>query len=446
MSFSSLHRPKRHTRRPKANNASRLCLERLEDRCLPTANPLPSVADLASLTVDPTSYDSSSILVRFHPGADAVRGSDILSGTDIGKGSKLVSGLHTVHLQKGVSVEAALRAYRASGLVEYADANYRVHIATIPNDPEFPSLYGLHNVGQSGGTSDADIDAPAAWDITTGSSSVVVAVIDTGVDYTHPDLANNIWTNPGEIADNGIDDDGDGIVDDIHGANFVGIDTPTGDPMDDHYHGTHVAGTIGAEGNNGIGVVGVNWHVQIMALKFLDSSGSGTTEDAIQAVEYATMMRTQYGVNVRVMSNSWGGGPYSQALLDAINAGGDAGILFVAAAGNSGLDADVDPMYPAAYDSPYVVSVAATDRNDVYASFSNYGETSVDLAAPGVEIQSTMPGNTYGTLSGTSMATPHVSGAAALVWSQFPDLTPLQVKARLLSGVDDISAVPGNSG
>src|SRR5262245_36235824 len=311
MSFSLPRCSKRVVRKPNANRAQRPCLERLEDRTLPSANPLSRVADLASLKVDPSSYDPSSILVRFHAGADAVRGSDILSGTDIGKGSKLVSGLHTVQLQKGVSVEAALRAYRASGLVEYADANYRVHIATIPNDPEFPSLYGLHNIGQSGGTSDADIEAPAAWDITTGSSSVV-AVIDTGVDYTHPDLVNNMWTNPGEIADNGIDDDGDGIVDDIHGANFVGIGTPTGDPMDDNGHGTHVSGTIGAEGNNGIGVVGVAWDVQIMALKFLDSSGSGTIEDAIHAVEYATMMRTQYGVKVRIMSNSWGGGPSTQ--------------------------------------------------------------------------------------------------------------------------------------
>jgi subtilisin family serine protease/subtilisin-like proprotein convertase family protein len=422
---------------------NRLSFEVLEVRCLLAFSPADAI-DFSSLKIDPNSYDASSILVRFHEGADRLRGDDFLRGTEIGKTSTLVSGLHTVQL-KGVGVADALRAYQASGLVQYAEPNYTVHIMQTPNDPQFGSLYGLHNTGQNAGTADADIDAPAAWDITTGDGTVVVAIIDTGVDYTHPDLVNNIWINQGEIPNNNVDDDGNGVVDDIHGANFIGSGAPTGDPMDDHYHGTHVAGTIGAEGNNGIGVVGVAWDVQIMALKFLDSGGSGNIDDAIGAVEYATMMRTQYGVNVRLSSNSWGGGPYTQALSDAIEAGGAAGILFVAAAGNSGTDADFDPMYPAAYDSPYIVSVAATDRNDVYASFSNYGATSVDLAAPGVDTLSAMPGNSYGTLSGTSMATPHVSGAAALIWSQFPDLTPLQVKERLLSSVDDISAIPGNS-
>ena len=307
----------------------------------------------------------------------------------------------------------------------------------------FGSLYGLHNTGQSGGTTDADIDAPAAWDITTGSDTVVVAVIDTGVDYTHPDLNDNIWTNSGEIAGNSIDDDANGVIDDIHGANFLGTGAPNGNPMDDNSHGTHVAGTIGAEGNNNLGVVGVAWDVKIMALKFLDSGGSGSIADAIEAFDYATLMRTQYGVNIRITSNSWGGGPYTQALYDAIEAGGAAGILTVAAAGNGGGDAT--GFYPAAYDSPYIVSVAATDRNDLYASFSNYGATTVDLAAPGVDILSTFPGASYGTISGTSMATPHVSGEAALVWSDLPSLTPLQVKARLLNGADDISAIGNNS-
>jgi subtilisin family serine protease/subtilisin-like proprotein convertase family protein len=422
-----------------------LHLELLEDRTVPSTRSLAGAVDFDSLRIDPNSYDASSILVRFREGAEHLRGDDVLPGTEIGTASTLVPGLHTVQLQ-GVSVADALRAYRASGLVQYAEPNYTVHLMLTPNDPQFGSLYGLHNTGQAGGTSDADIDAPAAWDTTTGSSTVVVAVIDTGVDYTHPDLVNNIWINQGEIPNNNVDDDGNGVIDDIHGANFIGSGIPpSGDPMDDHYHGTHVAGTIGAEGNNGIGVVGVAWDVQIMALKFLDAGGSGYIDDAIEAVEYATMMRTQYGVNVRLTSNSWGGGPYTQALYDAIEAGGDAGILFVAAAGNSGTDADFDPMYPAAYDSPYIVSVAATDRNDAYAYFSNWGATSVDLAAPGVDVLSTMPGNSYGTLSGTSMATPHVSGTAALVWSEFPALTPLQVKERLLSGVDDISAIPGNS-
>jgi subtilisin family serine protease/subtilisin-like proprotein convertase family protein len=430
----------RSTSRLKGRRAkSPLRLEHLETRTVPTA--ARGAVGFDSLQVDPNTYDSSSILVRFREGAPAVRGNKILRGTTIGEGSTLVPGLHVVELN-GVGVDRALRAYRASKLVEYAEPNYTVRVALTPNDTMFGSLYGLHNIGQSGGTSDADIDAPAAWDITTGSSSVVVAVIDTGVDYNHPDLINNMWTNPGEIA-NGLDDDNNGVVDDIHGANFIGNGAASGNPMDDNSHGTHVAGTIGAEGNNNLGVVGVAWDVEIMALKFLDSGGSGSIADAIEAFNYATLMKTQKGVNLRITSNSWGGGGYTQALVDAIEAAGAAGILTVAAAGNG--NSDATGFYPAAYDSPYIVSVAATDRNDLYAGFSNYGATTVDLAAPGVDILSTFPGASYGTISGTSMATPHVSGAAALVWSQSPGLNPLQVKARLLNGVDDISALGNNS-
>ena len=421
-----------------------LSLEHLEDRSVPTARPLSGAVDFDSLRIDPNSYDTSSILVRFHGGVDHLRADEVLSGTAIGKPSTLVSGLHTVQLE-GVSVAEALAAYRASGLVEYAEPNYSVHVTNMPNDPQFASTYGLHNTGQEGGTTDADIDAPAAWDITTGSNTVVVAVIDTGVDYTHPDLVNNMWINPGETPGNSIDDDGNGVVDDIHGANLIGSGEPTNDLTDEYVHGTHVAGTIGAEGNNGIGVAGVAWDVQIMALKVFDVDGFGTMEDAIEAFEYATRMRTEYGVNVRVTSNSWRFAEYSQALYDAVEASGNAGILCVAAAGNDLANLDFNPRYPAAFDLPNVISVAATDRNDSYAWFTNYGATTVDLAAPGVDILSTLPGNSYGSFSGTSMATPHVSGAAALVWSKFPALTPVQVKGRLLSSIDDISNIPGNS-
>ena len=205
--------------------------------------------------------------------------------------------------------------------------NGTTRVSTTPNDPAFSQLYGLNNVGQNGGVPDADIDAPEAWNVTTGSSSIVVGVIDTGIDYTHVDLAANVWTNPGEIPGNGRDDDHNGFVDDVHGYDFVHND---GDPMDDHGHGTHVSGTIGGVGNNGTGVVGVNWNVSVMALKFLDASGSGSIANAIRAVNYATMMRTMHGVNVRVTSNSWSGGDYDPGLLDAINAGGAAGIMFVA--------------------------------------------------------------------------------------------------------------------
>ncbi len=248
-----------------------------------------------------------------------------------------------------------------------------------PDDQNAWMLWGLDNTGQTGGTSDADIDAPEAWAISTGSSSTVVAVIDSGVDYNHVDLAANIWTNPGEIARNGIDDDGNGFVDDVHGYDFYSDD---GDPMDDNGHGTHCSGTIAGVGNNGIGVAGVNWSSSIMALKFLSAGGSGYTSDAIRAVNYATMMRTTYNVNVRVTSNSWGGGGYSAAMDSAILASGSAGILFVAAAGNDSTNNDVSPHFPSNYDQASILSVAATDHNDALASFSNYGATTVHLGAP----------------------------------------------------------------
>jgi len=249
----------------------------------------------------------------------------------------------------------------------------------MPDDPDLADLWGMHNTGQTNGTPDADVDAPEAWNIATGSSDIVVGIIDTGVDYTHPDLAANIWTNDGEVAGNGLDDDGNGFVDDVHGYDFVNDD---GDPMDDNRHGTHVAGTIAAVGDNGVGVAGLNWSSSIMALKFLNSGGWGFTSDAVRALNYATMMRTDYGVNVRLTSNSWGGGVYVQALYDAIAASGEAGMLFIAAAGNRSSDNDAQPFYPSAYDLDNVIAVAATDHNDDLAAFSCYGATTVDLAAP----------------------------------------------------------------
>ncbi len=284
------------------------------------------------------------------------------------------------------------------------------------------------------------ISADDAWAISTGSASVVVAVIDTGVDYTHPDLAANIWTNPGEIAGNGIDDDGNGFVDDVHGYDFFNND---GDPMDDNMHGTHVAGTIAAVGNNGVGVVGVNWTSSIMALKFLSAEGYGSTSDAIRAINYATMMRERYGVNVRVENNSWGGGSYSVSLQNAIKLTGDAGILFVAAAGNSGSNNDAYPQYPASYNCTNIISVAATTQYDTLASFSCYGATSVDIAAPGVNIYSTLPGGRYGALSGTSMASPQVAGAAALAWAVNPYASLETIRNAILGGADPVSALSG---
>ncbi|NOX53028.1 MAG: S8 family serine peptidase, partial [Planctomycetes bacterium] len=309
----------------------------------------------------------------------------------------------------------------------------------VPNDPRFQHLYGLENTGQTGGTSDADIDAPEAWEITTGSRDIVVAIIDSGVDYTHPDLAANIWTNPGEIPNNGIDDDQNGFVDDVHGYDFRNND---GDPMDDRGHGTHVAGTIAAVGNNGIGVTGINWTSSVMPLKFLDDRNQGATSDAIAAINYAVEMRKKYGVNVRVINASWGSKLDNPGLRDAIEKAGWEDILFVTAAGNGnilgrGQNNDLQPFYPASYDLDNVIAVAASDFNDRLTVFSNYGRQSVDLAAPGLGIVSTVPGG-YGSRNGTSMAAPHVTGVAALFLSHVPYATALEVKEAILSGVDPV--------
>ena len=327
--------------------------------------------------------------------------------------------------------------------VVYAEPDYVVHIqAVTPNDPSFSSLWGMNNTGQTGGVSDADIDAPEAWSISTGSSTVVVAAIDTGVDYNHADLAANIWTNPGEIAGDGLDNDHNGYIDDVHGIDACNHDS---NPMDDHGHGTHTAGTIGAVGNNGVGVTGVNWNAKIMPLKFLNSQGSGLLSDAVTCLQYMTMMKTAYGVNVVASSNSWAGGGYSAALRDAIQASNEAGIMFVAAAGNNSFNNDVWPSYPASYDLPGIISVAAIDSSNNRANFSNYGLTSVDLGAPGVSILSTAPGNAYASMSGTSMATPHVAGAVALAAAYAGNLPLAQVKAAILDSADPVPALSARS-
>jgi hypothetical protein len=264
----------------------------------------------------------------------------------------------------------------------------------------------------------------------------VVGIIDTGIDFSHPDLAGTAWINPGENCTgcraNGVDDDANGYVDDWRGWDFVNNDN---DPFDDHGHGTHVAGTIAGLGNNGVGVAGINWTGRVAALKFLDWFGSGTMADAVRALDYATEN------GIRVTNNSWGGSEFSQALLDAIERFGAAGGLYVAAAGNESLDTDTTPMYPGAYSSSAIISVAATDSRDGLASFSNHGRTSVDLGAPGVSIYSTLPGNTYDWWSGTSMATPHVAGAAALVKAARPGASSMAIKALLLRTVDAKSSL-----
>ena len=330
-----------------------------------------------------------------------------------------------------------------------------------PNDPSLSFLWGLDNQGQTGGTPDADIDAFEAWTTTRGSREVIVAVLDTGVDYRHEDLAANMWTNEGEIPGNGVDDDLNGYVDDTRGWDFFNGDN---DPFDDGGHGTHVAGIIGAVGNNGIGVVGVNHRVRIMPLKIQSGRQVGSINAAIEAIDYAIAM------GARVMSNSWaassawgepgwdqpGFAPQLQAAIQRANA---AGVLFVATAGNSNENKDERPIFPASYDNANIVSVAATDAKDAKASWSSYGPTSVDLAAPGVGILSTTPsscrilgpppgggtcdGSGYLSASGTSMATPHVAGVAALVIARYPGISVAALKHRLLSSVDDLPGFEG---
>ena len=298
----------------------------------------------------------------------------------------------------------------------------------------------MHNTGQTGGVDDADIDAPEAWDISTGSRDVVVGVIDTGVDYTHPDLAANAWVNPGEIAGDGIDNDGNGYIDDVYGINAI---TNVGDPMDDNGHGSHVSGTIGATGNNGEGVVGVNHEVSIVGCKFLDAAGSGAGSDALKCMDYMIALKNN-GVNVRVLNNSWGGGGSSQAMIDAINASEAADILFVAAAGNDAVDNDANPSYPSSYEHGSVLSVASTTSTDAMSGFSQWGLTSVDMGAPGSAVLSTIPGG-YSSFSGTSMATPHVAGAAALVLSVNPELNVLELKELLMNSGDENADLAGKT-
>lgn len=335
----------------------------------------------------------------------------------------------------------ALEAF--SNVVEYAEPDGLAQaLGTFPNDPSFGECWGLHNTGQTvnwgmAGTPDADIDAPEAWDIETGSTNLVVAVIDTGVNHHHPDLQPNLWQNPGEIAGNGVDDDGNGYVDDVRGWDFHNYDN---DPMDDYtdvYHGTHCAGTIGAAAHNSMGVAGVAWHVRLMGLKALNHLGRGATSDLVNAVAYATRMRA------RLTSNSWGGIPYSQAMVDAIAEAGQAGILFVAAAGNDDDDTDVVPHYPSSHTNANIISVANSNNRDLRQSSSNYGLTSVDLAAPGHNIYSCASGAGYLFLSGTSMATPHVAGVCALLWAHNPRLSAQSVKQALLQGVDPNSDFAG---
>jgi len=327
--------------------------------------------------------------------------------------------------------------------VEYAEPNYEISLDDFPfnpvrpSDPRFADQWALANDGQRGGKAGADISAMTAWSVTTGDDDVVIAVLDSGVDYNHQDLANNIWTRPNNVPE--YVDDAAGTVQDLHGYNAIDNNA---DPMDDNGHGTHCAGIIGAEGGNDIGITGVNWKVRIMPLKFMNAGGFGTTKDAIEAINYVIDRRNK-GVNVRVISASWGSTNKSRALEEVIKKAYEAGILFVAAAGNASTDNDKRPHYPSSFNVGNVISVAALDRNDQLAPFSNYGVKSVAIAAPGVDILSTWLGDEYEEKSGTSMATPVISGVAGLIVANEPRISVDDLRKRIVTSVDKIDALKG---
>jgi subtilisin family serine protease len=387
----------------------------------------------------PTDAVPGELLVQYEEGVRAAQARRFEQQLGVASLEQQGAEGRLARLQVAPGMDAAALAARLQGTpgIAYVQPNYRYHATLAPADPFYTTgrLWGLDKIG-----------APQAWDLTTGSPDVVVAVIDTGIDYHHPDLSANIWTNPGEVNGRpGVDDDGDGYVDDLHGFNAVGN---AGDPLDDNGHGTHVSGTIGAVANQ-VGVVGVCWQVSLMACKFLDAEGNGTTFDAIKCIDYVCRMRDR-GVNVVAINASWGGPGADRALRDAIGRANRRGILFVCAAGNGdalgqGLNNDRSPQrnFPSSFNLPNIIAVTATDASDAKAAWANFGAATVDLGAPGVDILSTVPGNAYDTWSGTSMATPHVTGAAALLAVYNPSLTAAQVKDLLLRSVDPVPGLKG---
>lgn len=364
-------------------------------------------------------------------------------GLEIKRNMNLIAGDFVLVKSNQKSIHKLIEELKSLPEVAYAEPNFIYKaISTTTTDPMFEKLWGLKNNGNnepnregnySGvqGVVGADVNAEKAWQITKGSKKVVIAVIDTGIDYNHPDLSDNIWSNPNEIAGNQVDDDGNGYVDDVHGWNAF---AKNGNPMDGNAHGTHCAGTIGASHDNNVGVAGVMSEVQMMAVKFLSDQGSGSLADAIDAINYATKM------NVDLMSNSWGGGGFSQALEDSIKAANERGILFVAAAGNSSTNNDSSPHYPSNYQVNNVISVAAHTVSDNLATFSCFGKRTVHVAAPGHNILSTVPGNKYAVYSGTSMATPHVSGVLGLLLSKEGRLPVDEVRNRLMATTVPVGA------
>lgn len=352
-----------------------------------------------------------------------------------GENSQGVSSLHA--LKSVDRLKKRIAELNATGLFEYVQPDFVLHkLEVAPTDQAFAQgkLWGLKNDGQNGGVKGADINAVAAWGITTGSKDVIVAVVDTGVRYTHKDLKSQMWVNTDEIPDNQIDDDNDGYVDNIYGMNAV---NDGGDPMDTEGHGTHVAGTIGAAANDGNQHVGVAWNVSIMACKFLGEGGEGTVSGALKAMAFAV------DNGAKIINASWGGSDNDEPLKEAIAAMADKGVLFVAAAGNDGANNDRSPSFPANFKLPNIISVAALTKSDTLAGFSNFGANSVHIGAPGDQIYSSSSesDDAYRQLSGTSMATPHVVGVAALVKARYPDISVGALRNRILASAFPVAAL-----
>lgn len=351
------------------------------------------------------------------------------------------------NLPAGLGIARAVREIQQDPTVEFVDPNWIYQHQVTSNDPYYTngSLWGMYGDGTSP-SNPFGSQAGEAWVNRTDCSSVYVGIIDEGVMFTHEDLFGNVWTNPYDPQD-GIDNDGNGYIDDIHGWDFAGNDNTIYDGSGDD-HGTHVSGTVAAKGGNGKGVAGVCWNIQLISAKFLGRNG-GTTANAIKAVDYITNLKKNHGLNIVATSNSWGGGGYSTGLHDAIERANQQNILFVAAAGNSGVNIDVSPSYPASYSNVNIITVAAIDSSGNLASWSNYGSISVDLGAPGVSVWSTVPNkknqSSYSSYSGTSMATPHVTGAAAIYAAGHPNSTAAAIKGAILSTTVPTGSLSGKT-
>ena len=401
---------------------------------------------IAELQQSQRQHVAAEMLVQFKPGVvQALRQAalDQVGGKFL---EHLRGDLHRISVPQGTNLAAAIRALHAHDAVDFAEPNWVYAHTKVSDDPYYVNnqLWGMYGDASPLNQNQYGSQAGEAWDKGHFKCiDVMVGVIDEGVQFTHPDLFKNHYVNPFEIPGNGIDDDGNGFKDDVDGWDFDGNNNTVYDgPGDDH--GTHVSGTIGAKGGNGKGVVGMCWKIKMLHVKFL-GAGGGTTANAIKSVDYITDMKTRHSLPIVATNNSWGGGGFSQGLKDSIDNAGTQNILFIAAAGNGSTNIDNSPFYPASYTSAALVAVASLNSNGTMSSFSNYGAVSVDLCAPGAGINSTVPTNSYASYSGTSMATPHVTGSIALYAQNHPGQTAAQLKAAILATTTATPACNGKT-